>query len=123
MKLEDYLERGEHYHDFGYPTDGCTFVGWFVHKYWPDAEQACWSHDYARRGLIPVEDQSENDNLFKDALKHFDVPRPVRFLMYAFTKWQGFMKDRFNMSLEAFLGFLFFIGVVTLMFWGGGVFG
>lgn len=118
MNLSDYIAGGRHFHDAGYETDGCTFVGWFVHKYWPDAEQACWSHDYARRELIMVRDQSENDNLFKDALKHFGVPRPMRFIMYFFTKTQGFMKDKFNMSLSAFLGFLLFLLIVAGMFYG-----
>ena len=118
MDLNEYLRRGKNLHDMGYETDGCTFVGWFVHKYWPDAEQACWSHDFARRDMIKVKDQSENDNLFKDALKHFNVPRPMRFIMYTFTKTAGFMKDKFNMSLNAFLGFIFFLLLVAGMFYG-----
>lgn len=122
MNLKAYLAVGRELHDAGYETDGCTFVGWFVHKKYPELEAACWSHDYARRELIMVEDQSENDNLFKDALKHLGAPRWLRFIMYAFTKAQGFMKDKFNMSLNAFLGFLLFLLIVAGMFYGAGVF-
>lgn len=109
MNLNDYLIEGRKLFEQGYETDGCSFIGWFVHKHWPHLEQACWSHDFARRELIKVEDQGENDNLFKDALKYLGAPRWLRFMMYTFTKWQGFMKDKFNMSLAAFLGFLFFL--------------
>lgn len=102
--------------DQGYETDGCSFVGWYVHKKYPHLEQACWAHDFARRGTIKVEDQGENDNLFKDALKYLGAPRWLRFLMYVFTKSQGFMKDKFNMSLAAFLGFILFLILVSIPF-------
>ena len=118
MNVWDYLNAGKEFHDAGYETDGCTFIGWLIHLIWGDKfDNACWSHDFARHDLIPVVDQSENDNLFKDALKELGAPRPLRFFMYFFTKTQGFFKDKFNMSLNAFLGFLFFIFIVFMIFY------
>jgi hypothetical protein len=114
MNTQEYLIRGRVLRDEGYETDGCSFVGWFVHKYWPHLEQACWSHDYGRRLLIDVEDQAENDNLFKDALRYLGAPRYIRTPMYWFTRLQGFLKDRFGMSamhLFAILFLLLFLGI------------
>ena len=129
MKLNEYLRQGRELIESGeYQSDGCSLVGWLVHRVWPEAINACWSHDLARTTIsslhrtgyvIDVKDQSENDNLFKDALKYYGVPRPVRFLMYTFTKTQGFMKDSVNMELPAFLGFLLFLCLVAISFYFG----
>jgi hypothetical protein len=117
MTPQEYLKRAQRLHDEGYESDGCTLVGWFVHRFWPDLKPACWAHDYARRFLIPIADQRENDNLFKDTLKHLGAPRWLRTVMYWFTRAQGHAMDRWGMSFNAFLGFLFFMGIVFTMFY------
>lgn len=114
MNVEEYLMQGEYYHGFGYATDGCSIVGWFVHKIWPQLERACWSHDFARQGVIKVSSQSENDNLFKDALKYLGAPRPLRFIMYTFTKAQGWTKDRLGWDLGMFITALIFLTFLVI---------
>lgn len=121
MTLEEYLRTGKNFYETGYETDGCTLIGWFTHRYYPELTPACHSHDYARRNLIKVEDQGENDNLFKEALKELGAPRPLRFIMYAFTKAQGFMQDKVNMGFPAFIGFVFFLLFVVVSFYFGAI--
>lgn len=118
MNVEQYLAQGKRLYDSGQRTDGCTFIGWLIHLFYgAKFDNACWSHDFGRQELIKFESQSENDNMFKDALKHLGAPRPLRFVMYFFTKLQGFFKDNFNMSLNAFLGFIFFLCMVVFIFY------
>lgn len=115
MNVDEYLARGKQLFEQGYESDGCSFVGWIVHPLYPQLEQACRSHDFARRNLIPVTDQRENDNLFKDSLKYLNAPQPLRFIMYTFTRLQGYMKDRFGMTLDTFLFMLFLIAFMTVI--------
>lgn len=123
MNTDEYLARGRQLHDEGHETDGCTFIGWLIKKYWPELTAACWSHDYGRRLLIPLSGQAENDNLFKDALKWLGAPRWLRFIMYTFTRAQGHAADKWSMTLHAFVGLLFFVIIVLGMFYGAGAFG
>ena len=124
MTVNEYLDQAEELESIGHYTDGCSFIGFIVHRLWPELKPACWAHDYARKDLIKVDNQGENDNLFKDALKQLGAPRPLRFLMYTFTKWQGWSMDYLRMSLGAFLGFFFvFLPFVVFSAYKGGVFG
>lgn len=123
MLVAEYLEQGRLLEAEGHHTDGCSFIGFIVHKFWPELKPACWSHDFARRRLIKVSDQGENDNLFKDSLKYLGAPRPLRFLMYFFTKSQGWAVDYLHMSLNAFLGFLAFLTFLFFSAYKAGVFG
>jgi hypothetical protein len=113
MNVETYLNQAWMLKRAGtHRSNGCSFVGWFVHRFWPELEQACWAHDYARVGLIEVDDQRENDNLFKDALKYLGAPRLLRTPMYWFTRLQGYFKDKFGITADSFIGIMFTFGLV-----------
>jgi hypothetical protein len=117
MKVEDYLTLGKEFHESGYVTDGCSFIGFLVpEKYTP----ACWAHDYARRDLFPeVNTQSENDNLFRNALRHLGMGKIPSSLMYYFTKAQGWFQDNWNLRVWGFIGLLFFVSFVGISFYYG----
>ena len=114
MDVLKYLKLGEHYNSAGHKTDGCTFIGWIVHKIWPKLEKACWSHDYGRRGLIKFEDgQYENDLTFRSALKHLGAPRPLRALMFIAVRFQGITK----LDPAIIAGILFITSFVGFAIW------
>ena len=100
MKIEDYINEGHRLKALGNSTDGCSFVGWLLNeKYTP----ACWAHDFGRQNLIvELEDQSENDNHFRSALRHLGMSKLGSNLMYYFTKTQGFTKDKLGIDAVAF---------------------
>lgn len=116
MGLDEYLKLGKHYYSAGHNTDGCTLVGWFVHRIWPELEEACHCHDYARRGLIVTKSQYENDKLFRSALKKLGAPLPLRTLMYIAVRIQGL--TGMPPGLLACLLFIFSF-VATIMYLDG----
>ena len=119
MKVKAYIAAGTALKEAGTSTDGCSFVGWLLDdKY----EPACWSHDFARRNLIPeITSQSKNDNMFRNALRHLGMSDWRSNLMYYFTRSQGFMSEKVNMSGNAFVGFIFFLTVFAVMFYFGAI--
>lgn len=114
--VEEYLAAGRQLHDEGYETDGCSFIGWAISdKYSP----ACWSHDFARRGLITFDEdgQDENDNTFRTSLRHLGMSKCLSNLMYYFTRTQGWFADKVNLSATGFVGGLVFVGFVFYSLW------
>ena len=114
MSPEDYVGAGRRLKAQGVPSDGCSFIGWLLDdKYNP----ACWAHDYGREDLLDLEDQSDNDNHFRTALRHLGMSKLGSNLIYYATKTQGFVKEKFGLSSLAFAFIIgFIIAIPTLIY-------
>lgn len=108
MTVDEYLDQGRYWHERYQTSDGCSLVGWFVHRIWPELESACWAHDYARHEIIELEDQETNDNLFKEALKQLGAPAWLRGPMYFFTRLHTF----FGLPLGATISILIVLALI-----------
>jgi len=116
MDVEEYIKQGQHWKDRGYKTDGCSFVGWLIpDKYTP----ACWSHDFARKEFIDLDDddQSTNDYMFRKALRHLGMPDWSSNLIYYFTRSQGWVSDKTGIDAMFFAVLLMSAASFSLFMW------
>jgi hypothetical protein len=116
MTVDEYLKQGEYWHSRGYSTDGCSFIGWLMNEKYI---RACWAHDYGRAGLIDLDDddQSTNDNMFRNALRSLGMPNWQTNIIFWFTRTQGWVRDKTGIPATTFVAFTVFAIMIVVGVW------
>lgn len=114
MTPQEYIDQGTMFQGMGYATDGCSFIGWFMpKKYTP----ACWAHDYGRNGVIEFTDQSDNDNMFRNALRHLGMSKTASNIIYYFTRFQGWFVEKTGIPATTMIAFFVFAVIIGFGIW------